>query len=377
MRSRRVALVVSIATLAVGFVSCDGDDTPPKFFPDGGAPTRPSDAATDADASDASVVRAKIIAVHASPDLAAVRFCFGTGFQNTGTDGMVLAIAPTPNTAIAPGGGTPLPDLGVDLGQKAVTPYAVLASSLTTHPSATCDAIIGGDAGLASGTDYFTLPTLPLSAQEVGTFAPNSTILAALVGCLPTSADPSADITTCGPDYDTAKGNLTMQTFALDRTVANTQRFGAQLAHVSTPALGVWKALYTSTTVNAVLHPQTVDGGADTVIAQGATEGTLAPSTAASLVAPIVDNTSIIVSAVNPDGGAIPAESAIPLPLVFEATTGVTTPGAENAYFAAGANYTFVFLGDPRQSITLDGGAFNGYSLHLLAFPNDPALPTQ
>jgi hypothetical protein len=64
---------------------------------------------------------------------------------------------------------------------------------------------------------------------------------------------------------------------------------------------------------------------------------------------------------------------SIPLPLVYEATTGQST--GENAYFAPGVNYTFVFLGDPRAGATLDGGVFNGYSLHALAFPNDPTLP--
>ena len=365
MRSRHALLVVSIATLAVGFVSCDGDDTPPKFF-DSGSDAPISDATTD-DASDASLPRAKIIAVHASPDVAAIRFCFALGVQNDGTDAVMTAIAPAPKTGIAGGAGVVLPDLGTDFSQSAITPYAVLASSITT--TATCDELVG-DAGLSAGTDYFKLPTL---AQK--TLKGNTTFLAALVGCLPNANDPAADYTTCGQDYSSAKGNLVLKTFALDRAIPNSQNFGAQIAHVSTPALGVWTALYTSSTVNAVLHPLTVDGGSDSVIAQGVTEGTLAPTTAASLAYPIVDQTSVIVSAVNPDGGATSAELAIPLPLVYEATTGQAT--GENAYFDSGTNYTFVFVGDPRQNQTLDGGAFNGYSLHLLAFPNDPALPTQ
>jgi hypothetical protein len=360
-----LALFVGSSLVCAAF-ACDGDDTPAKFFDSGSTPT---DAATDgADASDAAVVHAKIIAVHASPDLPAVRFCFGIGVQNDGTDGTVMAIAPTPSTPVQPGGGGPLPDLGVDLSQDAVTPYVVLASAIPAN--ATCDALVGKDAGLSAGTDYFVLPTIHRFAIES-----NSTFLTALVGCLPTASDPSADITTCGQTYDTGKGNLALTMFQLDRVVANTQRFGAQIAHVSTPATGVWSALYTASTVNAVLHPLVADGGPDLVIAQGVTEGTLAPSSAASLAFPVVDQTSIIVSAVNPDGGTTPTESAIPLPLVYEATTGQAT--GENAYFTNGANYTFVFVGDPRQSEVLDGGAFNGYSLHLLAFPNDPTLPTQ
>jgi len=354
---RFIALVAFALPLVA--LSCDGDDTPPSFFDSGSDAT--SDAPPASDASDAALPHAKIIAVHASPDLAAVRFCFGVGLQNDGSDAVVLAVAPTPS--VAPGGGAALPDLGVDLSQKAVTPYAVLTSAITTL--ATCDALVAGDAGLASGTDFFALPTI-----KNGTLAGGTTILAALTGCASSAVDPSGDITTCGSTY-AASGNLAVKTFSLDRVVANSSRFGAQIAHVSTPATGVWTALYTESTVNAVLHP--LDGGADEVIAQGVTEGSLQPSSAASLAAPNVDQTSVIVSAVNPDGGATSAELAIPMPLVYEATTGATT--GENAYFDAGANYTFVFVGDPREPTTLDGGAFNGYALHLLAFPNDPTLP--
>lgn len=358
------ALTLAVVALACVANACDGDDTPPSFFDGGG--DAPADSTVDApsDASDASTAHAKILAVHATPDVAAFRLCFGVGLQNDGSDAVTLATAPAPKTAFAPGAGGALPDLG-DLSQKAVTPYVVLASAITS--AATCDALLAADAGLASGTDYFVLPTI-----KNGTFAAATTTLLAITGCLPTSIDSSADITTCGLGYDGAKGNLTGRTFALDRVIGNSQRFGVQLAHVASPATGVWTALYNATTVNAVLHP--FDGGADEVIAQGITLDTLAPTSAASLSMPLVDQTSIIVSAVNPDGGAPATEAAIPLPLVYEATTG--QPSGENAYFVAGANYTFVFVGDPRAPTTLDGGAFNGNALHLLAFPNDPTIPS-
>ncbi len=360
------ALVLSAPALACVVVSCDGDDTPPSFFVDGGDATTDAPVDAPADAPDANLARAKIIAVHASPDVPAMRLCFGVGVQNDGSDAAILATAPIPKAPIAPGGGGALPDLGIDLSQKALTPYAVRASSITT--SATCDALVNGDGGLASGTDYFPLPTI-----KNGTFTGGSTLMMSLVGCLPTASDPSADVTTCGIGYDTAKGNLAVRVFVLDRVVANTARFGAQIAHVATPAAGVWTALYNSTTVNAALHP--LDGGAEEPIAQGVTLYTIAPTSAASLAMPTIDQTSIIVSAVNPDGGAPATEAAIPLPLVYEATTGQAT--GENAYFTAGANYTFVFVGDPRAPATLDGGGFNGNALHLLAFPNDPTIPSQ
>ena len=38
-------------------------------------------------------------------------------------------------------------------------------------------------------------------------------------------------------------------------------------------------------------------------------------------------------------------------------------------------NYAFTVSGDPRAPTTLDGGVFNGYALHLLAFPTNPQLP--
>lgn len=355
----------ALACLVSLGLSCDGDNTPPSVFDGGDGSTTDTTVDAPADAPDANVARAKIIAVHASPDLPAMRLCFGLGVQNDGSDAVILATAPIPKTPLAPGGGGALPDLGVDLSAKAVTPYVVRASAITT--SATCDALVG-DAGLASGTDVFALPTI-----KNGTFAGNSTLMLAIVGCLPAASDPSADVTTCGIGYDSVKGNLGERVFVLDRVVANTARFGAQLAHVATPAAGVWAALYSASTVNAALHP--LDGGAEEPIAQGITLYTIAPASAASLAMPTVDQTSIIVSAVNPDGGASATEAAIPLPLVYEATTGQAT--GENAYFTAGANYTFVFVGDPRAPATLDGGAFNGNALHLLAFPNDPTIPSQ
>jgi hypothetical protein len=346
--------------------ACDGDTTPPSFFDSG------TDATTDAtsdsgDASDASdagpTSHAKVIVVHASPDLPAVRVCFATGLQNDGSDAQMAPIAPLPKTGIAPGGGAILPDLGVDLSQKAITPYVMIASKIAGN--ATCDQLA---TTLTANTDYFALPTI-----KNGTFAAGTTVLVAATGCLPTSMDGLADITTCGADYNATKGNLAIQDFKLDRVIGNTQRFGAQLAHVASPASGVWTAQYGATDVSASLSP--FDGGATEIIVDHTKLFTLAPGAAASLAMPTVDQTSLVVAAVNPDGGAPPKSMSIPLPLVYEATTGQAT--GENAYFAPGVNYTFVFVGDPRQQATMDGGVFNGYSLHALAFPNDPALPTQ
>ncbi len=356
MRLTFVACVV----LAFSFGCDSGDDTPAKFFDASTDSTddAPTDAATDAP-TEASTAHAKIVAVHASPDLPAVRFCFGLGVQNDGSQAVIAPIPALPQTPLAPGAGAVLPDLG-DFS-NAVTPYAVMASKITGN--ATCDQLIGP---LGAGSDYFALPTI-----KNGTFASGTTHLVALTGCLSQSADALADLTTCGPTWDASKGNLALDVLALDHVVANSQRFGAQIAHVASPAAGVWAGLYGSTAVSARLHP--LDGGADEPIADSVALGALAPPNAASLAMPSVDETSLVVAPVNPDGGAPPTQASIPLPLVYEATTGQAT--GEKAYFAPGVNYTFVFVGDPRVATTVDGGAFNGYSLHALAFPNDPATP--
>ncbi len=351
------------ACLVVGLFlgACDGDDTPPSFFDSGTDATADAPIDVAPDAPDAApTTHAKIIVVHASPDVAAFRMCFALGGQNDGSDAKMSPVAPLPNNALPPGGGAILPDLG-DLSQQAVTPYVFVASKIPS--STTCDQLV---TLLTANIDYYPLPTI-----KIKTFATGETFMVALTGCLATALDALADTTTCGADYNAAKGNLALQIFQLDRIIGNTQRFGAQLAHVATPADGVWSAQFGATQIGAALHP--FDGGADEIIVDHTTLFTLSPTAAASLAMPTVDSTSLLVTALNPDGGASPAQSSIPLPLVYEATTGKAT--GENAYFAPGVNYTFVFLGDPRQPTTLDGGAFNGYSLHALAFPNDPPLP--
>jgi len=367
---RALVLVALPCTFfAVALASgCEGDDTPAKFFVDGSAESS-ADAPDDGDATvvdapaDAESPHAKIIVVHASPDLASLRFCFGTGLQNDGSDSQVVPIAPLPSTDVAPGGGGVIADLG-DLSLRAVTPYAVLATKAGTG---TCDALLSGDAGaLVAGADYFQLPTI-----HNGTLAASTTHLVAVAGCLPGAIDSAADTTTCGASWTAQSGNVGDAVFALDRVIGNTQRFGAQIAHVASPAAGVWSTQFGATSVSAALRP--LDGGAAEIVTDSVALGSIAPASAASLAMPVVDQTSFAVSAANPDGGASPVETSIPLPLVYEATTGQAS--GENAYFVAGANYTFVFVGDPRASATLDGGAFNGYSLHLLAFPNDPAFP--
>jgi len=343
--------------MAASSVRCNGDDTPPRFF-DAASDAVVTETGTDASA-DGGAQHAKIIAVNASADLPAIRLCFGVGLQNDGSDSKVAAISPVPSGSIVPGGGVTLPDLGLDLSMSALTPYAMNAASIGTSVQ-TCDQLVQS---LGAGTDYFALPTI-----KNGTLATGTTVMIAITGCEPAAIDGAGDSTTCGPTYSPNTGNLVGNAFTLDRVIANTSRFGAQVVHAASATAGVWFASYGTHTLTALLRPQ--DGGPDEIIASGVLYEEIQPANAASLAMPTIDQTSFVVSADNGDAGGL---TTIPLPLVYEATTGQAT--GENAYFVAGSNYTFVVIGDPRVSPVLDGGLFNGYSLHTLAFPNDPPLP--
>ena len=59
------------------------------------------------------------------------------------------------------------------------------------------------------------------------------------------------------------------------------------------------------------------------------------------------------------------------LPTIHYMSTGAIT-GAD-AYFAKGQNVVFVVVGDPTQTLVTDAG-LNGYALHVLAFPTNPAV---
>ena len=359
------------AFAAVGW-ACDGDTTPANHFDSGSDAT--VDGALDAP-SDAppTPTRAKIIAIHGSPDVPAVRVCFGVGFQNDGSDSVIAPLQPLPEKALTgqpyaglfPGTGGVFPDFGLDISQKAITPYVIVASKLASSTQ-NCDALLGTDAGtLTAGVDYFKLPTI-----KNGTFTNDTTLALVATGCLPQSVDPAATAVVCGGDYNTTSGNVAIKIFSLDRVVASAQGFGAQFVHASSAAAGEFGVAYGSGDLTAALHPF-ADGGVDQTIASGVKLGEIQPKPAAALAAPDVNQTALLVT-VQGDAGAL-VSAPFPLPLVYEVTTGQAT-GA-TAYFAPGANYTFVLVGDPAAPTLLDGGAFNGYSLHALAFPNDPPLP--
>jgi hypothetical protein len=100
-----------------------------------------TDASSDADAA-APLPRAKVLSVHAAHGLPSVRFCFATGQKDDGSDANVSPLPPLPNDdtaskaaglpypAVFPGTGGPLPDLGNDLSQVAITPYFIDAATI-------------------------------------------------------------------------------------------------------------------------------------------------------------------------------------------------------------------------------------------------------
>ncbi len=374
------------AAAGAALLSCDGDDTPPATFPDASADVVASDVTTDAPdvdgGSDADAgARAKVILVHASPDVPAVRVCFAIGTKNDGSDAVLAPFPPLPDKAVGaqpypgvfPGTGGTLPDLGQDLSGKVVVPYAVLASKVSTDVATdggiapvACDSLIAGDGGLTPGVDYIPLPPIP-----AGTLKPDTTLLLAATGCFPTAVDSKASAALCGADYDTQKGNVAIKGFVLDRAVADAQKTGTQAAHLSSQVQGLLQGgNATGITVGVIVADaggyQPVTSNADPVA-----YGQIKPAPASALSLPPASSAELSLGVLDPDGGPALSVVDVPFASIYTATTG-QTQGADQ-YFVAGANFTFVILGDPTQPFVTDAGV-NGYGLHVLAFPNNPPV---
>lgn len=375
-----LSVPLAAAALALG---CDGDDPPPAVMPDASrADVAASDATTDTGGPDAAGPRAKVVVVHASPDLPAVRVCFALGTKPDGSDAAIAPVPPLPDRAVGaqpypglfPGTGGVLPDLGTDLSSVVVVPYLMVAEKIKAVARgdggaiATCDALLSADAGLVAGGDYFKLP--PLAA---GTFAPGATVLVAATGCLPTVFDPSASAAACGGDYSPLLGNVALATFALDRAVADNAKLGAQVAHLSPGVQGkLQQNAPTGVTVGLTNVP---DASTFYVpIAQGVAYKQLAPKTAFATPLASADKTALSVSVLDPDGGAAPLVTfAVALGDIAVASGGDPDASA-GATFKNGANYAFAIVGDPSASAQQDGGP-NGRALHVLGFPSDPVVP--
>lgn len=385
-----VLALLSSGLAGAAFLACTGDDT--TVTPDAGPDVVVQDSPVDAPKDQSNPVDAgspaKLIVVHASPDLGPVRICFSRGpdLQNLA----VAPLPPLPNKATAgqpfpglfQGTGGPLPSVGTDFSNLVIVPYVMLAANLAakgaipgdagTQPA--CDELFAADASikLVENTDYFKLPPIP-----AGLLLRNKTFLLLATGCRPT-ATRRAGITDgqCGPTYNGTTGNIGVIAYELDRSPRAGTEMGVQFAHAAAPAADFVK--------QPVLPGLVLDGSftplGDAAVAYGNMNKDAA--TAVTGVA-ATDSFGIRVQLpVGPDASIVPVTLAASLPQIQTITTGTAPPPS---IYVNGTNYTFVAIGDTNQpqfidpfdggASTADAGRFNGYTFHYLGFPNDPTLP--
>ncbi len=373
-------LALAACALPLFVAACDGDDTPARSLSDARADTQqPVDGSTDAIVEDAGQ-RAKVVIVHAAPDVPAIRVCFAVGTKADGSDVAIVPLPPLPDQVISPqpfpgifpGTGGVFPDLGVDLSAKVVVPYIIFASAVKDDvrsdagpPKLGCSELLSNGPNSLPGTAYFKLPLL-----LAGTFGTGKTLLLAATGCLPNDTQGAA---LCGAGYDTTLGNVALKRYELDRAVtASGSQIGVQVAHLSSPVEGKLQG-----PVNAALIGPVDASAGDAFVEPFANNvhfGDLAPKPAAAVALADPLQTALFASVQNPDSGAPLANVVVPLSVVYQTTTGQSS-GADQ-YFKTGANYAFVIVGDPTEPTFLDAGGFNGKSLHFLAFPSDPPTKT-
>lgn len=380
--------VVAVATTCgITLSACSGDDTVTDDDATTDGYTPPTDSGPGDSGPDGGEL-AKLIMVHGSPDIPAVRICFSVGLAADLSDQQMSPLPPLPNQisgplpypGLFPGTGGVIPRTGTDISSVYIVPYIVSAAKLAAlgfvpdagAPKDCRDALVGDAGGLVEGTDYWKLPAIP-----AGTFTTDSTFLLAATGCLPnTTVAPSAK---CGSDYMANTGNFRIRAFKLDRATPAAGMVSAQFAHASSPI----QAVLMQGVRPAFFH---ADGGVTPITGQGGGDGgggggtvnfgELKPQTAApAAVNPATDGFGVLYTGA--DGGT--ETMALPLSAIQNLTTGSATP----SMFVNGQSYTFVALGDPQEpqfidmtgdASTPDGGRFNGRSAHFLAFPNDPPV---
>ncbi len=369
-----------VAWAAAMLGACDGDDTPARTLPDaaGMQDTSPLDSTTDGPIVPDSGPRAKLVLVHAGPDVPAVRVCFAVGTKIDGSDVAIVPIPPLPDQitgaqpypGVFPGTGGVFPDLGVDLSARVIIPYVIIASAVKDDvrsdagpPKLNCAELLSNGPNALPSPAYLKLPLIP-----AGTLATGKTLLLAATGCLPNDPQGAA---LCGANYDSTLGNVALRIFELDnKSTATAAQIGTQLMHLSSAVEGKLQGSITA----SLIGPVDASAG-DAFVLPMTTNvhfGDLSPKTAIALALTNVDQTALFVSVQNPDSGAPLQNVVVPLSLVYQTTTGQSS-GADQ-YFKTGANYTFVVLGDPAEPNQLDSGTFNGKSLHFLAFPSDPPV---
>jgi hypothetical protein len=376
---------------------------------------------------------AKLILVNASPDFGPARFCFatspdGTTFTIAGVPARPDTVGVSPlGTPLPPGlyqgTGGPLPDL-LDYSQIAVRAYVIHSASIATQTAdagaaeKTCDQLVGTGGSLTAGQDYFQIPGNNGSIPK-GLLAHNTTWVIALTGCGPAAPNDAGDGTgipqstaRCGADWTGATGNIDAKLFQLDTTTAAPDGgFGAQTVHAASALDGIEQALLDQATglplgvaQNTGFAAPGVDGGPPTplgLIALMQTYNTVAPAAAAPNLGVVLANQasptgsnvySVVTVATNADAAVVDDagqpmvvdQFGLPLGVISLLSTGVPG-GPDGGYFQAGENYGFVIVGDPEAEplfVFDDAGTpsqnpnYNGFGVHVIAFPAHLAVPT-
>jgi hypothetical protein len=367
-----------------------GNDT---FVPPGdGGNDATNEAAPDTGGGEAEAgpPHAKVVLVHASPDLPALRFCFGIGVPDAG--GFTIApfpAAPHDDTASMaaglpypgawPGTGGSLADY-TDLSNITITAYAVDAAKIKAEVKSNsmekkCPDLLGatGTGGtLTAGTDYWLLGSIP-----TGTLLAGSAWLGAVTGCLP--GETTLGIY-CGTGYSQATGNIGFKLAQLDNQTAVDAGMGGQFAQMSSAWDAVMKVQGGSGVSAAGFVALGADGGSTPYpIVTDAVFGDLKPTSVESApVSPASDG--FFIQALNADGGGV-AISALPFSAIAQLTYGKNQPSG--GAFNTGGAYVFVFVGNPLENEYVDpndggakspdaGGVFNTRFVHFLGFPTNP-----
>jgi hypothetical protein len=297
---------------------------------------------------------ARLVAVHASPDLPDVRLCIKL-------DGKFVPDSPVPNGApmpksnypgLAAGGAFRLPDLG-KLENVVVTVTAIEARAINDGSKLTagCEELLcPPNSGMClDKTQYFTMPALPSK-----TFGPNKTYLLVLDGCIGTSGTAAQ----CGSDYAGTSNLKALPVETADGFVdVGGGAFPLQMAQLSHGLDGFQ------------VTAEAQSGSIGSTLGFGA----VAPSTPISVTAPKAPagwgGQNFVVYA-SGDAGVMLSQSYANVQYATDPTQ------VPDQYFTTRSNFVLAIVGDPSgataQLFFADGGAnaaYDGHGLHLIVFP--------
>jgi hypothetical protein len=290
----------------------------------------------------------------------------------------------------------------------------LLAQPLDGGAELTCEQILGSDGvtppaadagglGFKKGVDYWDIGTLP-----AGTLKDGTTTLLVVDGCPPNITDSNDQINECGTvpssTYSATTGNLGFWTAQLDTTTAlDGGSIGAQFAYASYPFQLISNALeqgvaavagfYVPTVIvpeagapddagDAAVSDAAVEAAAPVIVsvphlvAAGVTNGQLKPMSLVPVSGiPFNGAAGFFANVVAADGGPTKDfNAAVPLTAIQQ----ISAPSVplDAGYFANGAGYVFILVGDPGQTNQFtDAGQFNVLFPHILAFPTNPPFP--